>query len=141
MGVCVCNTGTQFFLDAISDQCKHCSLLFANCASCTDTPSIRCSLCNNNYFPSADGSVCLPCLPLCDTCTNNSTCTLCMAGYTTEADGSCTCAGACSLCIANSSGACPVCTIGTPTICHDCAVGFYHNTATTCINCPTALHC
>lgn len=140
VGVCQCDTGSQYFLNPATSQCALCSSLFTNCATCTDTPSLQCTACNTNYYPAADGLTCLPCNPLCDTCNNPTTCILCLSGYITELNGTCTCSGACSTCMTASSGACPVCTTG-PLDCSVCSPGYYHNTATTCIVCPPALHC
>jgi hypothetical protein len=83
------------------------------------------SLCNFNQFLNPTTSLCETCPSLCNTCSNNSTCTSCPNGFYLNTGVCISCQPQCATC--NSTTNCSACSISY----------FYESSSYTCLACST----
>lgn len=113
-GVCVCGTNCQSCLNNTNNSCSECI-----------TGSLNCSGCAAGYYLSATS--CLPCLSICQSCTNNISCSSCIPPFILDFSSQCICnetngmylmlnetsCASCGVAIPN----CVSCQVGSPTFC------------------------
>jgi proprotein convertase subtilisin/kexin type 5 len=148
----VCPTGCETCqLIATKVTCVNCRPTFTGRVDAS-TKEFVCACCTNCFL--LNSSICMPCGPLCSTCTSYGTCTAC---YDTSLTApACACpAGSfrtlniekpyCDLCVTKCSSCtartiCTACTTGMNALVTDnceCALGKYLDSSSVCDNCPT----
>ena len=80
--ICGC-LSTQYLATTPSVSCISCP---TNCLTCTST---ACTKCSEGFY--LQGSSCLPCMPVCRSCSNSLTCATCLDTTFTMVSNICTC--------------------------------------------------
>ncbi len=91
---CITSCPASLIGDPVTGMCVNCQTLFPNCQTCSNTTSVRCSVCNTNYGVNANGAceLCTTYLTNCQSCTLTSlpfTCTACSSSNYIPINGTC----------------------------------------------------
>lgn len=112
--------------DIWNKQCLLCSDTIQDCIDCTHTSGkLKCTSCNGQKKPNADGSTCHVCNILhCEECSSDGVCSRCATGYTVSSNSCVVDPNACL--VAN----CVSCEYNNKNKCSVCQEGFYKYGAT-----------
>lgn len=110
-----------------NNLCLQCNST-SNCLTCSSSNLTQCLTCPFGSTLNTTSNTCnLNCPNNCLSCSNSNTCTLCIEGYSPNAQG------VCLPCLSNCRG----CSSQANAICINCGQGFYLNTQQVCAACSS----